>query len=73
MEAIQFSKVLNELNLSSKYLTAFSDNGIDTLEEFLALDEQGLEKLKVESADMDTILRHIQRLRDQDDSQEEEE
>jgi hypothetical protein len=53
LETVQFGKVLRELNLSAKYLQTFSDNGVDTLAEFLALDENGLEALNVDDADMD--------------------
>lgn len=59
MERIQVKKILQELGLDQKYLQNFISNGIDTVEEFLTLDENGLEKLNVETDDMDMILTHI--------------
>lgn len=59
VERIQVKKILTELKLEEKYHKNFLDNGVDTVQEFLALDVRGLEKLNVDHDDLDTILTHI--------------
>lgn len=63
----KFSKVLGKLNMSAKYLKLFKDNNISNIDEFLALDAHDLEKLEIDPADMDILLRHIESLKFQED------
>lgn len=57
-ERIEFKKILKDLNLE-QYSQNFVDNGIDTVKEFMNLDEAGLHGLNVEDGDMKKILAHI--------------
>lgn len=68
VERIQVKKILKELGLEQKYHQNFINNGVDTVQEFLALDVRGLEKLSVDHDDLDTILTHIQSRKDNEDS-----
>lgn len=67
MDRIQVKKILQELGLDQKYMENFIRNGIDTIDEFLSLDEAGLEKLNVETDDMDMILTLIQEKKDEEE------
>ena len=47
--------MLRQVNLHTKYYGNFIKNGVDTIDEFIALDKQHLEELKIEKQDLDTI------------------
>lgn len=66
LERIQLKRILKELGLERKHHQSFLNHGIDTVEEFLALDVAGLEKLNVDHDELDTILTHIQSYKDQE-------
>ena len=55
--------MLREINMHTKYYGNFLINGVDTVEEFLNLNETKLRALDIEEDDLDTILRHAAKRR----------
>ena len=50
--------MLREINMHTKYYGNFLINGVDTVEEFLNLDEAMLKKLDIDEDDLDVIMKH---------------
>ena len=55
--------MLREINMHTKYYGNFLINGVDTVEEFLNLDEAKLRKLDIDEDDLDVILKHAAKRR----------
>ena len=51
--------LLRQINLHTKYYGNFIKNGVDTIDEFIALDKEHLAELKIEEADLDQIMKQI--------------
>ena len=54
--------MLREINMHTKYYGNFLINGVDTIEEFLSLDEQRLQMLEIEEQDLPIIMRHAEKV-----------
>lgn len=55
--------MLREINMHTKYYGNFLINGVDTVEEFLNLDEKKLRALDIDEDDLDTIMKHAAKRR----------
>lgn len=50
--------MLREINMHTKYYGNFLINGVDTIDEFLNLDDEKMKALEIEDEDFDIIMKH---------------